>query len=76
MYNTVADYLKDDDFIKYILGDETHNSYQVLHGEDDGKAFDEAKQTLLAPEDVHTDFSLSEIEDLKHSICRSLGFRN
>ena len=73
MYNNVEDYLKDENFIKFILGDTTHNWNETLPKQAEClKAYDEARQILLASEDVDTEFTLQEKDELKKQIFNLL----
>ena len=73
MYNKVEDYLKDDAFIMYVLGDESAFKAEFINENIKSKqAFEEAKSILLASGDVIVDFDRSESEQLKHRIFDTL----
>ncbi len=73
MYNKIEDYLKDDDFIKYILGESNEWDYASKETIDNISLYDEAKQIILAPADIDTDLSSKECEELKMQIFSMLG---
>jgi hypothetical protein len=66
--NNTIDYLIDDDFINHVICG-TPYLKKVCSGE----AYQEAKRILLASDDDESDFSLSEIVDLKNRIFGTLG---
>ena len=73
MYNKVEDYLKDDAFIMYVLGDESAFKAEFINENIKSKqAFEEAKSILLASGAVIVSFYLSHSQQLKHLIFATL----
>lgn len=76
MYNKVEDFLKDDQFIKYVLNEAPESAlyWKEILGEHSEllKVFEEAKFILLAPEDVKIDLESSEKDELKQRIFATL----
>ena len=73
MYNKIEDYLKDDDFIKYILGESKEWDCASKETRDNISLYDEAKQILLAPAEVEMQLSSEEADELKLRILSTLG---
>lgn len=76
VFYKVEDFLKDDEFIKYVL---TEAPGQILYWEtllmehpELRKVFEEAKAILLAPEDIEVEMTQFEKDALKRSIFADL----
>ena len=67
MCSKVMDFLTDDDFINYVLGE----TYFREHPEETADA-EEAKAVLLAPANVDCGFSIVENNELKDRIISSI----
>ena len=80
MYNKVEDFLKDDDFIRYVLDAAPENTSvweEFLRGHAELlEVFEEAKEILLASEDVTDTMSLSDKRELKQRIFTTLEISN
>lgn len=76
VYSKVEDFLKDDDFIKYVLGDapETAARWEELIREHAEllEVLEEAKEVLLAPVELMDVMEPSEEKELKHRIFATL----
>lgn len=76
VYNKVEDFLKDDEFIQYVLTEapEQPLPWEALLKERPEllKVFEEAKSVLLAPEDIEVEMTLFEKDALKQSIFADL----
>lgn len=74
--NTLEDFLKDDSFIRYVLGEsmEDESAWKTFckRCPESEEIFEEAKSVLLAPLDVDAGISLSEKQELKDRIFESL----
>lgn len=74
--NTLEDFLKDDSFIGYVLGESMADDSAwktFCNRYPEGKeVFEEAKSVLLAPLNVDAGISLSEKQELKDRIFDSL----
>lgn len=76
MVSKVIGFLKDDDFIDYVLGVTPElvshwETYFRVHPDEMADA-EEAKAILLAPEDVECGFSADECQELKDNIISSI----
>ncbi|MCD7926723.1 hypothetical protein [Bacteroidaceae bacterium] len=80
VYNRVEDFLKDDDFIKYVLdaAPETASHWEELLEEhtEQLKVFEEAKMVLLASENMEYMMSPSEQGELKQRIFATLNIED
>lgn len=77
MFAQVEDFLKDDDFIHYILGvnpevNARWESYFREHPEDK-RCAEEAKEVLLAPTDTRCDLTAEERCQWKDWILNTIG---
>lgn len=76
MFSKVEDFLKDDDFINFVLGvtPESAPRWEAFFGEHPEQRIpaEEAKSVLLAPVDVACDSSPAELRDLKDRIIYSI----
>ena len=76
VYNKVEDFLKDDEFIQYVLAEAPEQAlpWEALLKEHPEllKIFEEAKSVLLAPEDIEVEMTLFEKDALKQSIFADL----
>lgn len=77
MFSKVEDFLKDDDFIDYVLNvaPETSSPWEIFLGQHSvhNQYAQEAKAILLAPVDVLCGFSTAETSELKDKIQASLA---
>ena len=80
VYSKVEDFLKDDDFIKYVLdvAPETASHWRELLKEhtEQLKVFEEAKKVLLVSEETMEGMAPSEEKELKHRIFTTLEINN
>ena len=80
VYSKVEDFLKDDDFIKYVLdaAPETASHWSKLLKEHAEllKVFEEAKSVLVASEEIMEVMTPSEERVLKHRIFTTLEINN
>ena len=72
MYSKVEDFLKDDDFIKYVLDDAPESAFHwdklLKEHAELLKVFEEAKNVLLVSDEAMEVMTLSEERKLKHRI--------
>lgn len=72
MYSKVEDFLKDDDFIKYVLDDAPEMAFHwdklLKEHAELLKVFEEAKNVLLVSDEAMEVMTLSEERKLKHRI--------
>lgn len=76
MYSKVKDFLTDDSFINYVLGVTSQSafaweSYFEEHPEEKADA-EEAKEILLAQDNVSCGFTVTECHNLKDRIISSI----
>lgn len=76
MYSKVKDFLTDDNFINYVLGVTTQSaftweSYFKEHPEEEADA-EQAKEILLAQDNVICDLTATESRHLKDRIISSI----
>lgn len=80
VYSKVEDFLKDDNFIKYVLNDApemaAHWSSLLQEHAELLKAFEEAKKVLLAVEGAMEVMTPSEEKELKQRIFTTLEINN
>ena len=80
VYSRVEDFLKDDGFIKHVLGaaPETAFHWRELLKEHTEllKVFEKAKKVLLASEEAMEVMAPSEEKELKHRIFTTLEINN
>ena len=80
VYSKVEDFLKDDDFIKYVLdvAPETASHWSKLLKEHAEllKVFEEAKSVLVVSEEIMEVMTPSEEKVLKHRIFTTLEINN
>lgn len=80
VYSKVEDFLKDDDFIKYVLdaAPKTASPWSKLLKEHAEllKVFEKAKEVLLASEEMMEVMTPSEERKLKHRIFTTLEINN
>ena len=76
MYSKVEDFLKDDDFIKYVLDDAPESAFHwdklLKEHAELLKVFEEAKNVLLVSDETMEVMTLSEERKLKHRIFTTL----
>ncbi|RHC25866.1 hypothetical protein DW857_01725 [Phocaeicola vulgatus] len=76
MYSKVEDFLKDDDFIKYVLDDAPEMAFHwdklLKEHAELLKVFEEAKNVLLVSDETMEVMTLSEERKLKHRIFTTL----
>ncbi len=76
MYSKVEDFLKDDDFIKYVLDDAPESAFHwnklLKEHAELLKVFEEAKNVLLVSDEAMEVMTLSEERKLKHRIFTTL----
>ena len=80
MYSKVEDFLKDDDFIKYVLDDAPESAFHwdklLKEHAELLKVFEEAKNVLLVSDEAMEVMTLSEERKLKHRIFTTLEINN
>ena len=73
MYSKVEDFLKDDDFIKYVLDDAPESAF---HWDKLLKEHAELLKVLLVSDEAMEVMTLSEERKLKHRIFTTLEINN
>ena len=80
VYSKVEDFLKDDDFIKYVLDDAPESAFHwdklLKEHAELLKVFEEAKNVLLVSDEAMEVMTLSEERKLKHRIFTTLEINN
>lgn len=80
VYSKVEDFLKDDDFIKYVLDDAPEMAFYwdklLKEHAELLKVFEEAKDALLASDETAEVMTLSEERKLKQRIFTTLEINN
>lgn len=76
MYNTVEEYLVDDDFIKYVLDGEMNEWSEIVQKANvRSDVLERAKRILLATDDVVSDFDKQDSKELKQRVFTTLGLQ-